>query len=188
MNEWKVNQVKDSVDCHIFNVERVEKTNPAGKVGDYIKIKSPDWALAIIKTKDNKYLMTHQYRHGSDTYLTEFPCGIIEKDESPMDAAIREAEEEVCIDKSKIISIRKLYQKKTNPGFMSNTMFAYLIEIDEYYVEIFNRYNDDAQDDDEFIDLIHLDSTGVDEVMSHEDTSVMMWSAWVETKKILFKE
>ena len=105
-----------------------------------------------------------------------------------MDAAIREAEEEVCIDKSKIISIRKLYQKKTNPGFMSNTMFAYLIEIDEYYVEIFNRYNDAAQDDDEFIDLIHLDSTGVDEVMNHEDTSVMMWSAWVEAKKILFKE
>ena len=51
-----------------------------------------------------------------------------------------------------------------------------------------NRYNDAAQDDDEFIDLIHLDSTGVDEVMNHEDTSVMMWSAWIEAKKILFKE
>ena len=69
-----------------------------------------------------------------------------------------------------------------------NPTLDQLIEIDEYYVEIFNRYNDAAQDDDEFIDLIHLDSTGVDEVMNHEDTSVMMWSAWVEAKKILFKE
>lgn len=188
MNEWKVNQVKDSVDCRIFNVERVEKTNPDGKVGDYIKIKSPDWALAIIKTKDNKYLMTHQYRHGSDAYLTEFPCGIIEENENPMDAAIREAEEEICIDKSKIISIHKLYEKKTNPGFMSNSMFAYLIEVDEFYATIFNRYNDDAQDDDEFIDLIYMDSTGVDDVMNQKDTSVMMWAAWTEAKKILFKE
>ncbi len=179
--EWKVNGVKDSVDCHIFNVERVEKTNPDGKVGDYIKIKSPDWALAIIKAANDKYILVNQYRHGSDTYLTEFPCGIVEKNENPMDAAIREAEEEAGLNKSKIISIRKVYENKSNPGFMSNSMFAYFIETEQYAIDFLSDKS--KQDKDEFINLIILEKDEVDRIMKDKDTSALMRLAWEEAKK-----
>lgn len=185
--EWKVNEVKDSVDCRIFNVERVEKTNPNGEVGDYIRVKSKDWAIAVVHTiKDNRFILVNQYRHGSDTNLTEFPCGIVEENESPMDAAIREAEEEIGLEKSKIVSIKKLYEKKTNPGFMSNSMFAFLIEIDEFAINLV--VDKEKQDKDEFLKSFTLNESAVSEVMNHSDTSVMMWSAWNEAKKILFKE
>jgi 8-oxo-dGTP pyrophosphatase MutT (NUDIX family) len=185
--EWKVNGVKDSVDCRIFNVERVEKTNPNGEVGDYIRIKSKDWAIAIVHTiKDNKFILVNQYRHGSDMNLTEFPCGIVEENETPMDAAIREAEEEIGLEKSKIVSIKRLYEKKTNPGFMSNSMFAFLIEADEFAINFV--VDKEKQDKDEFLKSFILNESGVSEVMNHSDTSVMMWSAWNEAKKRFVKE
>lgn len=185
--EWKVNEVKDSVDCRIFNVERVEKTNPNGEAGDYIRVKSKDWAIAVVHTiKDNRFILVNQYRHGSDTNLTEFPCGIVEENESPMEAAIREAEEEIGLEKSKIVSIKKLYEKKTNPGFMSNSMFAFLIEIDEFAINLV--VDKEKQDKDEFLKSFTLNESAVSEIMNHSDTSVMMWSAWNEVKKLLVKE
>ena len=185
--EWKVNEVKDSVDCRIFNVERVEKTNPNGEVGDYIRVKSKDWAIAVVHTiKDNRFILVNQYRHGSDTNLTEFPCGIVEENESPMEAAIREAEEEIGLEKSKIVSIKKLYEKKTNPGFMSNSMFAFLIEIDEFAINLV--VDKEKQDKDEFLKSFTLNESAVSEVMNHSDTSVMMLSAWNEAKKHFVKE
>lgn len=177
MDEWKVNEVKDSIDCHIFNMERVEKTNPNGEVGDYIRVKSKDWAIAIVHTiKDNKFILVNQYRHGSDTNLTEFPCGIVEENETPMEAAIREAEEEIGLEKSKIVLIKKLYEKKTNPGFMSNSMSAFLIEADEYSINFVA--DKEKQDKDEFLKSFILNEPAVSEVMNNSDTSVMMWSAW----------
>lgn len=174
--EWKVNKIKDSVDCFIFEVERSEKTNPAGKVGDYIKIKSKDWALAIIHTADNKYVLTNQYRHGIDTNVTEFPCGIIEDGETPMEAAIRESEEEVGLDKSKISSIKKIYSQRTNPGFMNNTMHAFYIQSEQDSSDFMEK--NQHLDENEFIKIFTLSEANVDEVMEEKDTSVMMSFAW----------
>lgn len=184
--EWEVGQTKDTVDCHIFKVERVEKTNPDGEKGDYIRINSPDWAIAIVETSDKNLVMVNQFRHGSNENLTEFPCGCVEPGELPMNAAIREAQEEIGLDPSKISLISKLYSHKTNPGFMSNSMHAFYIRTTQSTNEFLSDKS--KQDADEFIKLFVCTPEAVEEIMLEDETSIFMCSAWGTLKKQLSDE
>ena len=68
---------------------------PSGKViDDFYTLWQPDWVLILARTTEGKWVMTEQYRHGTGKIALEFPAGIIDKGETPEDAAIRELQEE----------------------------------------------------------------------------------------------
>ena len=68
---------------------------PNGKViDDFYTLWQPDWVLILARTKEGKWVMTEQYRHGTGKIALEFPAGIIDKGETPEEAAIRELQEE----------------------------------------------------------------------------------------------
>ena len=68
---------------------------PNGKViDDFYTLWQPDWVLILARTKEGKWVMTEQYRHGTGKITLEFPAGIIDKGETPKEAAIRELQEE----------------------------------------------------------------------------------------------
>ena len=68
---------------------------PNGKViDDFYTLWQPDWVLILARTTDGKWVMTEQYRHGTGKIALEFPAGIINKGETPEEAAIRELQEE----------------------------------------------------------------------------------------------
>ncbi len=68
---------------------------PNGKViDDFYTLWQPDWVLILARTTDGKWVMTEQYRHGTGKIALEFPAGIIDKGETPEEAAIRELQEE----------------------------------------------------------------------------------------------
>ena len=68
---------------------------PNGKViDDFYTLWQPDWVLILARTKEGKWVMTEQYRHGTGKIALEFPAGIIDKGETPKEAAIRELQEE----------------------------------------------------------------------------------------------
>ena len=74
---------------------------PNGKViDDFYTLWQPDWVLILARTKEGKWVMTEQYRHGTGKIALEFPAGIIDKGETPEEAAIRELQEECgyCLD------------------------------------------------------------------------------------------
>ena len=50
----------------------------------------------LARTTDGKWVMTEQYRHGTGKIALEFPAGIIDKGETPEQAALRELQEEVA--------------------------------------------------------------------------------------------
>ena len=54
----------------------------------------PDWALSICQRADKKLVMVEQYRYASESLSLEFPAGMIEKEEPPLDGAKREMVEE----------------------------------------------------------------------------------------------
>ncbi|HXS18559.1 MAG TPA: NUDIX hydrolase, partial [Polyangiaceae bacterium] len=57
-------------------------------------IKSPSWAATIAVTEHNELVLVQQYRHAHAGLSLELPAGVIEPNEAPMVAALRELEEE----------------------------------------------------------------------------------------------
>ncbi|MCI1640092.1 MAG: NUDIX hydrolase [Bacteroidales bacterium] len=68
---------------------------PNGQINDeYYVIEYPDWVNIIAVTEDGKFVMERQYRHGLGKTCFEIPAGVMEKGESPLQAAKRELQEE----------------------------------------------------------------------------------------------
>ncbi len=130
--KWAYNEFvrdKDVVELlttPIFNVIRGPEMDNGLKP---IKIDAPDW-VSIMVEKEGKLLVEKQFRYGADDYVEEFPCGMVEEDEDPLDAVVRELEEETGIkllDKNNVI---KLGQTNPNPAFMTNTMHYFYVNLD----------------------------------------------------------
>ena len=83
------------VDAPWLKVAKETCELPNGKViDDFYTLWQPDWVLILARTKEGKWVMTEQYRHGTGKIALEFPAGIIDKGETPKEAAIRELQEE----------------------------------------------------------------------------------------------
>lgn len=61
---------------------------------EYYVLEYPDWVNIIAITDDEKFVMEKQYRHGLQWEGFEIPAGVIEKGETPLEAAKRELWEE----------------------------------------------------------------------------------------------
>ena len=170
-------EIKDNsvvvAETPIFKVLSTKKVPPNGKEGNYVKLDAPDWVSAIVKDNSTgKFVMTEQWRHGVDKPMIEFPCGQVEFGESPLDAILRECQEEIGLNKDKVTEITFLYQANPNPAFMNNSMTCYYIEVEEL---------DDKQnlDDNEFLDVVWRSPEEVNEIMRQTDTSIMMQHAFM---------
>ena len=95
MKPWKLLSSEFLVDAPWLKVAKETCELPSGKViDDFYTLWQPDWVLILARTKEGKWVMTEQYRHGTGKIALEFPAGIIDKGETPKEAAIRELQEE----------------------------------------------------------------------------------------------
>ena len=95
MKPWKLLDSEFLVDAPWLKVAKETCELPSGKViDDFYTLWQPDWVLILARTKEGKWVMTEQYRHGTGKIALEFPAGIIDKGETPEEAAIRELQEE----------------------------------------------------------------------------------------------
>lgn len=130
--KWAYNEyvrdkdVKELLTTPIFDVVRGPESDTGLKP---ILIKAPDW-VSIMVEKEGKLLVEKQFRYGANDYVEEFPCGMVEKGEDPLDAAVRELEEETgykLLDKTNVI---KMGVTSPNPAFMTNTMHYFYVNLD----------------------------------------------------------
>lgn len=101
MKPWKLLKTEYLVDAPWLKVAKETCELPNGKViDDFYTLWQPDWVLILARTAEGKWVMTEQYRHGSQTIELEFPAGIINRGETPEQAALRELQEECgyCVD------------------------------------------------------------------------------------------
>ena len=95
-----------------------------------VGINSKDW-VSIIVEWNGKYRMVRQLRYGLVTEQIEFPCGMIEKGEEPIDAAKRELKEETGINIIDDTKIKYLGKYAANPAFMNNFMYYFYVNLDD---------------------------------------------------------
>jgi 8-oxo-dGTP pyrophosphatase MutT (NUDIX family) len=81
------------------------------------------WANIVALTKNREVVMVKQYRHGVCESLLEFPGGVVEEGEEPLDGARRELLEETGYSASQWIQIGQFYP---NPALQTNTLHCFL--------------------------------------------------------------
>lgn len=98
--------------------------------------------VCIIPIINNEIIFVSQYRSGAEKVLLELPAGIVDDNESSLDAAIRELQEETKYSSSKITYLGGYY---SSPGFTNELVHLYLAE------DLFKSPL--KEDNDEFIEL-----------------------------------
>lgn len=98
---------------------------PDGRVIEpYYVVEVPDWANAVVVTKDERIILVRQYRYPVDLVTYELPGGIIDKGETPEQAAVREMQEETGYHSEDVEFLCRL---SPNPAINNNTAYFYLI-------------------------------------------------------------
>lgn len=92
---WKVLASEPVIDRPWLKVQRQHVLLPNGhEIDEYYLIGSRNWASVLALTHDAKVVMVEQYRHGVGATSRELPAGVIEPNETPLEAARRELREE----------------------------------------------------------------------------------------------
>ena len=78
-----------------FRTDKVELPN--GRVFEPIVFEFRSWANVLALTKDQQVVLVRQYRHGVQKVLYEFPGGVIEDGEQPVEGVRRELLEETAL-------------------------------------------------------------------------------------------
>jgi 8-oxo-dGTP pyrophosphatase MutT (NUDIX family) len=116
---WKV--LETSYFRPRFRIDKCELSN--GNLLDATILELRAWANIVALTKDGEVVLVKQYRHGVCESLLEFPGGVVEDGEDPIEGAKRELLEETGYAASKWLQIGQLYP---NPAFQTNSLHCFL--------------------------------------------------------------
>ena len=155
--KWKEGEPETLLKTVVCSVTQRHNVSFDGTEGDYIIMNAPDWVI-VIPDKDNSFLMVKQWRHGEAALSVEFPGGVIDKGETPEQAARRELEEETGYKAGKLIELGSV---NPNPALFNNHVHFYL-------AQDLTATGKQNLDDDEFINCMELSKKEVLEGMGTE--------------------
>lgn len=123
---WRIPREELLLRTPIFDVKRVDSDIP-----DFhpIRVESRDWVCVIVK-KNGKYIGVRQTRWGTGRKYDEFVTGVVDPGEDAYDAARRELKEELGYSVKDWRWIYSLGFAPSNPGFMSNSMDYFFVDLD----------------------------------------------------------
>lgn len=108
---------------HVFDVLETPFRREDGLERTMTVLACPDWANVVAITDDDRLVLVRQFRPGPCVETLETPGGVIDGDETPLEAAIRElAEETGYVAKS----IEPLGSPFANPALQDNRIHFFL--------------------------------------------------------------
>lgn len=105
----KTISVKEIFDGRIIRVHVDDIQLPDGSKSKREVVEHSGGVCVAPLTDDGELLMVRQYRYPFSRELLEVPAGKLEKGEDPLDAGIRELEEECGVVADKVISLGEIY-------------------------------------------------------------------------------
>ena len=124
MKLWKKLNTREILKGRIFSYKQVEyQSQTSDKRGDFDVIDFADWVNIIAVTPENKIVFVKQFRAGTESITLEIPGGAMEPNESPLECAVRELEEESGYQAEEFQQIGMV---EPNPAFMGNKCYTYL--------------------------------------------------------------
>ncbi len=122
---WQVNSSSMDKSCRIFNIRKDRATSPrTGKCHEFYVLESDPWVNVIPITPSHQVVLIRQYRHGTREVTLEIPGGLVEKTDTPEQAALRELKEETGYQGDDICLIGQVHP---NPAFLDNSCYTYLV-------------------------------------------------------------
>ena len=106
----------------VLRADRCE-TASGVTVDPYYVLEPHDWVQIVAFDSQDRILITRQYRHGAALICAEFPCGAVEPDEAPDQAARRELLEETGCTSQELLPLSSL---SPNPACYSNKIHAFI--------------------------------------------------------------
>ena len=135
---WKTLETEYLIHEPWLTARRDKVELPTGVVlNDYYVLEYPDWVNTIAITREGDFVLVRQYRHALGVTSMELCAGVIEKDETPLEAAQRELLEETGYGKGTWQTWMTL---SANPGTMTNLCHCFLAtdveKVDEQHLDL----------------------------------------------------
>jgi ADP-ribose pyrophosphatase len=163
MDKWKLTKSE-----RLFESKWLILKNNSYDIGggniryNYYHIDRPDYILIVAKDKDEKIIVIRQYRRGVDEILYELPAGWIDKNETAVQAAERELQEEIGFQGKGVL----LGTLATQPGFMSMKAHVVFVQIEEYF-------DSKSLSEDEMIEQVSFDIEKIKQMIISGDIKDM---------------
>ena len=125
-DRWeKISETK-TASTRIFDVTAATYRHPRRKIAkDFSLIRSSDWVNVVALTPDHQIVLVNQFRYGLDDFSLEIPGGIVDADESPLHAGLRELREETGYVGA---TTQVLGSVSPNPAFQTNRCHFIFVE------------------------------------------------------------
>jgi 8-oxo-dGTP pyrophosphatase MutT (NUDIX family) len=123
---WRRGEPRSLQRTRILELQSVPFHHPRrGITRDFVVVDAPDWVNVLAHTADDCLVLVNQFRYGIDAFSWEIPGGVIERDEDPVAAGVRELLEETGYAGE---NARLLASVHPNPAFMRNRCHLVLVQ------------------------------------------------------------
>jgi len=113
-------------DTSVFRLQKVRARSPrTGQYRTFSVLDAGDWVNVIALTAAREIVLVRQFRHGTADFTLEIPGGMVDRGESPAEAAVRELREESGYTGGEPV---KLGEVTPNPALFNNLCHTYLVE------------------------------------------------------------
>jgi 8-oxo-dGTP pyrophosphatase MutT (NUDIX family) len=123
-----VNTERETISPWLQIIRRDVQMLPGQPIEQYLAVGQPDYLVALAVKLDSRILLVRQFRPAIDRFSLEFPAGLLEPGETPLNAITRELLEETGYPAEHIEFIGKC---ATSAGRISNSTYSFFVKTGE---------------------------------------------------------